>query len=70
MRCASYLSLRKDTGSYVFLWTVPIKVRHLFDGRTELKRSLHTDQRRVALRLARRLSVLLERTTHQLIQRN
>ncbi len=67
MRYVSYVFLRRDTGIYFFRWTIPAKVRHLLGGRTEIKRSLHTDQRRNALRLARRLSVLLERATDQLM---
>jgi integrase len=67
MRHASYVFLRRDTGSYFFRWTIPASVRPLLGGRAELKRSLHTDERRTALRLARRLSVMLERTTAQLM---
>jgi len=67
MRCASYVSLRKDTGSFVFRWTIPALARQFFGGRTEVKRTLGTDQRRVAIRLARRLSVMLERTINQVM---
>ncbi len=65
MRNGSYVFYRKDTGSYFFRWVVPSKVRPFMGGRREVKKSLHTDQRRLALSLARRLSVLLERTTSQ-----
>lgn len=67
MRHVSYVFLRRDTGSYFFRWTVPANVRPFLGGRTEIKKSLHTDQRRDAIRLARRLSVLLERATGQLM---
>jgi hypothetical protein len=67
MRTASYVFARKDSGSFFFRWVIPSKVRPLLGGRREVKRSLHTDQRRVALRLARRLSVVLERATAQLM---
>lgn len=67
MRHVSYVFFRQDTSTFYFRWTIPASVRPLLGGRTEIKRSLDTDQRRVALRLARRLSVLLERTTSQLM---
>lgn len=67
MRQVSYVFLRGDTGRYFFRWTIPATARHLFGGRTEVKRSLCTDQRGLALRLARRLSVMLEHSVTQLM---
>src|SRR5688572_12500136 len=67
MRTASYVFYRKDTGTFFFRWVVPTKVRSALGGRREVKKSLHTDNRRIAVRLARRLSVLLERAVSQIM---
>ena len=67
MRHVSNVFQRRDTGCFYFRWTIPATIRPILGGRLEIKRSLHTDQRRIALRLARRLSVTLERATSQLM---
>ena len=67
MRDVSYVFRRRDTGCFYFRWTIPATIRPILGGRLEVKKSLHTDQRRIALRLARRLSVMLERATTQLM---
>jgi integrase len=67
MRSASYVFHRRDTGSYFFRWTIPANARPLLGGRTEIKKSLHTDRRSHAVRLARRLSVLLEGAIGQMM---
>jgi integrase len=69
MRLATYIFLRDDSGvpTYFFRWKVPVKVRPLLGGKKELRRSLRTNKRRLALRLAKRLSVLLERGVFELM---
>jgi integrase len=67
MAHASYVFLRRDTGTYYFRWIIPAAVRSILGCKREVKRSLDTEQRRVALRLARRLSVMLEQATSQLM---
>ena len=63
-----YLFLRPDTGNYFFRWTVPASVRPFLGGRREIKKSLDTTDRRLALRLAQRLAVMLDRAAFQLMQ--
>jgi hypothetical protein len=63
----TYVFLRRDTGTYFFRWVVPTKVRPLLGGRKEFKRSLSTDDKRLAIRLARRLAVTLDRGTFSLM---
>jgi uncharacterized protein DUF6538 len=67
MRSASYVSFRQDTKSYIFRWVIPASIRQLLGGKREVKRALGTQHRRLALRLARRLAVMLERATAQLM---
>jgi integrase len=66
----TYIFLRRQTGTFYFRWNIPATVRPLLGGRTEVKRSLDTDDKRLALRLARRLAVMLDRATFQLMQAN
>jgi hypothetical protein len=68
MPSSSYVFLRPDTGNYFFRWSVPVAVRAFLDGRREIKRSLYTTDRRLALWLARRLAVMLDRATFELMQ--
>jgi hypothetical protein len=63
MRSASYIYLRPDTGCYAFRWTIPTLLRPLLNGKRDLRKSLQTSDKRVALRLARHLRTLLERAT-------
>src|SRR5688572_28691596 len=61
MHLPTYISYRTDCNTYKFRWTVPVELRPLMGGRREIRKSLNTDDKRLALRLARRLAVMLER---------
>ncbi len=69
MGCPSYVFFRRDTGCYCFRYVVPAELRLVF-GRTEIRRSLRTDNRKLAQRLGRRLSVLVERVKLDAMTRN
>jgi hypothetical protein len=60
---------RPESGTYVFRWVVPGKLREVF-GRTELRRSLRTSNPKLAERLGRRLSAMLERAKLEAMARN
>lgn len=61
MQSPSYIFRRPESDCYFFRWVVPVELRHILAGRKEIRRSLRTDDKRFALRLARRLAVTLER---------
>lgn len=67
MPVATYVFRRPDTPCYFFRWTVPVALRPLLGGRKDIKRSLHTDDKKNAIRLARRLAVTLERGAYSLM---
>jgi hypothetical protein len=62
-----YVYLRPDTGCYAFRWTIPAVLRPLVGDRRDVRKSLQTDDKRTALRLARHLRVVLERATISLM---
>jgi integrase len=59
MPLPTYIYRRQHT--YFFRWSVPTAVRPMLGGRIEIRRTLGTSDERTALRLARRLTVALER---------
>jgi len=63
MQTPSYVFRRPESDCYFFRWVVPVELRPLLEGRKEIRRSLRTDSKRFALRLARRLALTLEEGT-------
>ncbi len=62
----TYIKLRADTQRYSFRYVVPSDIRPLLGGRREVTKALGTEDKRLALRLARRLAATLERYTFEL----
>jgi hypothetical protein len=58
-RLPSYLSLNRH-GTYYFRMVIPAPVRELFQGKREIRRSLKTDNQRLAVKRARQRAVRLE----------
>ena len=58
----TYIRLRADTGTYAFRWVVAADIRSLLGGRREVTKTLHTEDKR----LARRLAAVLDRFTFEL----
>jgi integrase len=67
MRLVSHITYRRDSKNYAFRWVVPAAIRSLLGGKREVKRSLGTTDKRLALRLARRLAVMLERAATDIL---
>ena len=64
---ATHISWRQDTESYTLRYVVPVAVRPLLGGRREITKSLKTEDKRLALRLARRMAAMLDRFTFDLL---
>ena len=61
MRLPTYLYRRPDTGSILFRWGIPAFLRPALGGRREIRRTVPLRDKREALRVARHLSVALDR---------
>ena len=58
----SYIFRRPESGVWFFRWCPPADHKALFEGRREIRYSLHTDNRALALRIARKLVSALDRS--------
>ena len=61
MSAPSYVFRRRESGVFFFRWRVPASYRDWFEGKQEIKHSLRTTNRGLAVRVARRLLTMLDR---------
>ena len=61
MQPTSYIFRLPESDRYFFRRVVPVELRPMLEGRKEIRRSLNTDDWRLALSWARRLVVSLGR---------